>query len=228
MAILSDFLELFHPKSCLTCSVSLAKGEEWICTACFYDLPQAAYHQVLDNTIAQKFYGKVSFRYALAMYKFRKKGKVQMLLYNLKYKHKPAIAGWLGRRYGSMLKEVCAGENFDLIVPVPLHSSKLRRRGYNQSDYFAQGLAEMLCIPWTNECLSRVRATSTQTKKNQLERFENVEGAFRVTASEVIDDKRILLVDDVITTGATLEACSTALLAAGSREISVATIAVAE
>lgn len=228
MAILSDFLELFHPKSCLTCFVSLAKGEDWICTACCYDLPQATCHQALDDIVAQKFYGRVPIQYALALYKFRKKGRVQMLLHHLKYKHKPAIAGWLGRRYGSILKEVCVGESFDLIVPVPLHSSKLQKRGYNQSDYFAQGLAEMLNIPWNNQCLSRVRATSTQTEKNQLERFENVEGAFHVTASEVIDDKRILLVDDVITTGATLEACSTALLAAGSREISVAAIAVAE
>ena len=226
--MLRDFLELFFPNYCLTCSEPLVKGEDLVCTACCYDLPQTTYHQELDNLVAQKLYGRVPIRYAMALYKFRKAGKVQTLLHYLKYKHKPRVGKVLGRRYGTILKEAYLDKSFDLIVPVPLHSSRLRQRGYNQSDYFAQGLAEVLHIPWSNQCVKRTRATPTQTRKNQLERFKNVEDAFYVTDAAVVCEKRLLVVDDVITTGATLEACSTALLAVGSREISVATIAVAE
>ncbi len=226
--MLSDFLELFFPQYCLTCSEPLVKGEDLVCTACGYALPQTTYHQELDNVVAQKFYGRVPIRYALALYKFRKAGKVQTLLHYLKYKHKPTLGKVLGRRYGTILKEAYLDKNFDLIIPVPLHSSKLRQRGYNQSDYFAQGLAEVLNVPWSNQCLKRTRATLTQTRKSQLERFKNVEGAFYITDATVVCAKHLLLVDDVITTGATLEACSAVLLAAGSREISVAAIAVAE
>ena len=226
--MLRDFLELFFPHYCLTCSAPLVKGEDLVCTVCCYDLPQTTSHQELDNLVAQKLYGRVPIRYAMALYKFRKAGKVQKLLHYLKYKHKPSVGKVLGRRYGTILKEAYLDKSFDLIVPVPLHSSRLRQRGYNQSDYFAQGLAEVLHIPWSNQCVKRTRATLTQTRKQQLERFKNVEDAFYVTDAAVVCAKRLLLVDDVITTGATLEACSTALLAVGSSEISVATIAVAE
>jgi len=228
MAMLLDFLKLFFPSYCLTCSVPLASGEDWVCTTCSYDLPQTSYHQGADHIIAQKLYGRVPVKYALSLYKFRKNSRIQTLLHQLKYKHKPTIAKWLGRRHGTILRETSLSKDLDLIIPVPLHSSKLRQRGYNQSDYFAQGLAEVLKIPWNNWCLVRKRATSTQTKKNQLERFENVEGAFYVTDASVIEGKRLLVVDDVITTGATLEACIAVLLAAGSKEVSTATIAVAE
>lgn len=228
MALLSDFLALFFPSYCLTCSASLVSGEDWVCTACCYDLPQTTYHQVLDNLVAQKLYGRLPIKYGMALYKFRKTGKVQTLLHHLKYKRKPTLGRWLGRRYGTILKEARLDQRFDLIVPVPLHSSRLRQRGYNQSDYFAQGLAEMFQIPWNNQCLVRTRATPTQTRKNRVERFKNVEEAFCITNSAVVDGQRLLVVDDVITTGATLEACSTVLLAAGSKAISVAAIAVAE
>lgn len=226
--MLSDFLALFFPPYCLTCSEPLVKGEKLVCTACFYALPQVTYHEGLDNIVAQKFYGRVPIKHALAMYKFRKAGKVQTLLHCLKYKQQPNIGKVLGQLYGANLKKAYLAKGFDLIIPVPLHSSKLRQRGYNPSDYFAQGLAEMLNIPWNNRCLKRTRATPTQTQKGQLERFKNVEDAFCVTDASAVFDKRLLLVDDVVTTGATLEACSAVLLAAGSREISVATIAAAE
>lgn len=228
MAILSDLLALFFPSYCLTCSASLVKGEDWVCAVCCYDLPQTTCHQRADNMVALKLYGRVPVNYALGLYKFSKKGKVQALLHQIKYKHKPLVARWFGRKYGRILEEAQIGKSFDLIVPVPLHTSKLRQRGYNQSDYFAQGLAEALNTPWSKQCLRRTRATPSQTRKSQLERFENVTGAFDVTNATVIRNKHLLLVDDVITTGATIGACATALLAAGSRTVSVATIATTE
>ncbi len=153
---------------------------------------------------------------------------MQLLLQLLKYKHKPVIGKVLGRRYGALLKETHLSNTFDLIVPVPLHSSRLWQRGYNQSDFFAQGLSEALNIPWSNQYLKRTKRTGTQTKKSRLERLKSMEDAFCVTNTTEIRCQHILLVDDVITTGATLEACGMALLVAGIQELSVATIAVTE
>ena len=126
------------------------------------------------------------------------------------------------------MKEANLDIHFDLIVPVPLHASKLRQRGYNQSDFFAQGLAESMAIPWNSQVLIRTKDTTTQTQKGKLARLENVENAFQVTQSHKIHGQRLLLVDDIITTGATIEACGLALLAAGAKAIHVAAIAVAE
>ncbi len=224
--MLWNLVELFFPEYCLACSETLVKGESLVCTTCCYALPQTTYHQEpSDNLVAQKFYGKVPITYAIARYRFQKSGKVQAILHSLKYKNKPMIGKIIGKRYGVILKQANLEKKFDLVVPVPLHRSRLRQRGYNQSDYFAQGLAEGLNIPWSNKCLQRTRATSTQTAKNQLERLRNVEGAFFVLDDTLVRGKHLLLVDDVVTTGATLEACSMELLAAGSKEISVATIA---
>jgi ComF family protein len=225
--MLRDFLNLFFPDCCLTCSKPLVRGETLICTTCLHDLPQTTYHQEPDNIVAQKLYGRLPVRHAMALYKFRKLGKVQQLLHHLKYKHKPVIGKVLGKRYGIILKEAHWSKTFDLIVPVPLHSSRLRQRGYNQSDFFAQGLSEVLDIPWSNQHLKRIKKTATQIKKkSKSERLKGMEHAFYATNTIEIHNKHLLLVDDVITTGATLEACGLALLAAGIKELSVATIAV--
>ena len=224
--MLRDFVNLFFPHYCLTCQEPLVKGETLICTSCFLDLPQTTFHQESDNIVAQRLAGRLPVRYAMALYKFRKSGKVQYLLHHLKYKNKPVIGKALGRRCGSLCKEAHGDTTLDLIIPVPLHSSKLRERGYNQSDFFAQGLAEVLHIPWSNQHLKRTTKAITQTKRSKLERFKSVENAFEATNISRLHNKHILLVDDVMTTGATLEACGVALLAAGIKELSVATIAV--
>jgi ComF family protein len=226
--MLRDLLNLFFPHYCLTCPQVLAVGETWVCTACLDDLPQTKYHQEPDNLVAQRLSGKLPVRYAMALYKFREAGKVQCLLHHLKYKDKPAIGKMLGNRYGILLQEARLNGTFDLIVSVPLHSSRLLQRGYNQSDPFAQGLSESLNIPWSNQYLKRTRRTHTQTRSSKLERLQNVEDAFCVINAADICHQHLLLVDDVITTGATLEACGMALLVAGVKELSVATIAVAE
>jgi ComF family protein len=226
--MLRDFFNLFFPHFCLTCPKLLVRGETLLCTGCLYDLPQTTYHQEPDNTVAQKLDGRLPVTYAMALYKFRKSGKVQQLLHHLKYKHKPIIGKVLGRRYGIILKEAHWSTTFDLIIPVPLHRSRLRQRGYNQSEFFAQGLSETLNIPWSNQHLQRRKKTVTQIKKSKSERLKDMEDAFYTTNTTEIRNQHILLVDDVITTGATLEACGLALLAAGIQELSVATIAVAE
>jgi len=178
--------------------------------------------------IVQKLAGRLPVRYAMALYTFRKSGKVQRLLHYLKYKNKPVIGKILGRRYGTLLKESCLVNTFDLVVSVPLHSSRLRQRGYNQSDYFAEGLAEVLNIAWSKQYLRRTKKGITQTKKNKWERLNHMEETFCVTHLQALRNKHVLLVDDIITTGATIEACGLALLNARVKELSVATLAVAE
>jgi ComF family protein len=143
----------------------------------------------------------------------------------LKYNNRPEVGVAMGNLYGSELVEAGLAATFDLIVPVPLHSSRLRKRGYNQSAKFAEGLSEVLNVPWEESISLRLSATNTQTRKGRADRWTNVKDAFSVGALDRVADKRILLVDDVITTGATLEACGQHLIDSGCKSLSIACIA---
>jgi ComF family protein len=161
----------------------------------------------------------------MTLYKFVKESRVQKVLHALKYKQQPELGEMLGRIYGQDLLEGNYKNCFDLIIPVPLHNSRRRIRGYNQSEEFGKGLAHMLDVPCNDSFMTRSARTETQTDKSKLSRWENVNRMFHVVTPEPIAEKRILLVDDVVTTGATLEACGQALLDAGCRELSIACIA---
>ncbi|MBF9253088.1 ComF family protein [Pontibacter sp. 172403-2] len=208
----------------------MARGEKYICTKCNVKLPYTDFHvhgATELNPLQRRFWGKVPVRFAFAYLHFVPKGRVQRLLHRLKYKGAQELGAHLGQRYGSLLSEHQYNQQFDLIVPVPLHKYKLRRRGYNQSDTFAKGLAEAMKVPWSSNTLARLLDTATQTKKNRLDRWQNVEQVFQVVRPEQVQGKRILVVDDVMTTGATLETCAVELLKAGAAEVSVVTIAAA-
>lgn len=226
--ILHDFVDLFFPNYCLGCKQVLLQQEKWLCTTCFADLPQTHYHLHHNNPVAHKLYGKVPTTYAMALYKFREGSSVQQLIHQLKYGHQPAIGELLGRMYGAQLSQRVWKRPFNCIVPVPLHPKRLRQRGYNQSDYFAKGMSALLDIPWYNQCIIRTKITHTQTQKSKPERFQSLLEAFVVVNPLFIRNKHVLLVDDVITTGATLEACALPILAAGAQEISIATICVVD
>lgn len=226
--MLSEFISLWFPNSCVGCSGALAKNEKFICESCRSQLAKTNSHLESGNYIEIKFYGKVRLKKAMAFYKFYRKGLIQQILHHLKYKNKPELGVLLGQWYGL---ELCAQEmafNFDYIVPVPLHPSKLRRRGYNQSETFARGLGETLNIPVLPDGLQRLRSTATQTKKSRLQRWKNVEQVFAVTSASLIKNRDILLVDDVITTGSTLESCAVELLRQSASSVSVAAIAAAK
>jgi ComF family protein len=223
--ILLDFLHLFFPNYCRGCEESLVKGEKIICTRCMLDLPKSNYHLEKENPFFRKFSGRIPVKFVMTLFKFVKSGKVQHLLHALKYKNQPEIGVQLGRVYGADLMTNDYKDQFDFIVPVPLHPSKKRKRGYNQSEEFGKGLSEMLNIPCTEKFLKRVKATTTQTKKSKLNRWENVSEVFEVREEEELKGKRVLLVDDVVTTGATLEACGEKLLKAGCGDVSIACIA---
>lgn len=223
--ILEDFVALFYPRVCVACHASLIKGEEVLCTSCLAQLPKTAYHRFNENPVHNRLAGRLPLQFASAFLKFRKGGLVQSLLHELKYNNRPEIGVRMGHLYGVELAELGMGSDFDVIVPVPLHASRMRKRGYNQSAKFAEGLSEALNISWEESISLRLAATNTQTRKGRADRWSNVKDAFSIAAVDKISGKRILLVDDVITTGATLEACGQHLIDAGCATLSVACIA---
>jgi ComF family protein len=223
--ILRDFISLFFPDYCLGCSNTLVKGENMICTRCMLQIPQTNYHLNPDNPLFLRFVGRIQIRNAFGLFKFTKQGRIQQILHALKYKNQPEAGIALGKVYGQKLKN--SNYTFDLIVPIPLHTTRLRKRGYNQSAKFAEGLGEIMGIPFSEKVVLRKVKTETQTNKSKLDRWKNVSDVFVVIGEGQISRKHILLVDDVITTGATIEACAQVLLDHGAANISIACIAVA-
>jgi ComF family protein len=226
--ILLDFVALFYPRYCLACEGALVKGEDIVCTGCMRDMPTTDYHLDQNNSFFRKLQGRITVKYVLALFRFTKESRVQNLLHALKYKNHPEVGVMLGKRYGSELLATGYKDHFDIIIPVPLHATRLRTRGYNQSMEFGRGLSEVLEIPCLDGLLIRTSKTGTQTRKTRLKRWQNVKEVFKVAKAEEIQGKRILIVDDVITTGATLEACISVLNDNHCGEISIACIAAAQ
>jgi ComF family protein len=196
-----------------------------ICTRCMFEMPQTNYHVHRENPLYLRLAGRVPLVYALALFRFIKKGRIQHILHALKYKNQPEVGIVLGRVYGQKLKD--SNYCFDLIIPVPLHSTRMRKRGYNQSAKFAHGLSEILGVQVAERVLLRSVKTETQTNKTKLKRWTNVNDVFIIMDGAMIKNKHVLLVDDVVTTGATIEACGIVLCENGCQQISVASIAVA-
>lgn len=225
LLLLNDFLDLIFPRNCLQCGSSLFDFEPCLCTVCQGMLPVANFHlRPFDNELSSKIRGLAEVNRVMAFLRFSKKGKSQKLLHQLKYRNKPEIGEELGRLYGLSLAQLGFQEEWDVIVPVPLHPLKQKRRGYNQSEKFGIGLSKSLDIKLEN-ILERKKFTETQTKKSRLQRLDNVEEVFDLKVNEKVNGLRILLVDDVITTGATLCACANVLLANGAKTVDLATIA---
>ena len=223
-----DFISLIYPHFCEGCLGPLVKGEDILCTNCLSDLPRTNMHLDVNNPLALKFRGRIPMLGAAAFLRFRKRGKVQRMLHSLKYKNRPEVGFKLGFVYGSDLVDTGFIDPFDLILAVPLHPSRLRSRGYNQSDEWARGLSATAGIPFVAGALRRVRNTRTQTTRTKLSRWENVSEVFTVTDPQVVVGKNVLLVDDVVTTGATLESCGRTLLEAGCTGLGVVCIAMAQ
>jgi ComF family protein len=223
---ITGLVGLFFPKGCASCDRNLVENEFFLCTQCLWELPKTNFHLNVDNEIAQNFWGRIPLENATAHYFFQKGGHVQKLLHKLKYKGQKEIGIELGKLIGFDLK----GTSFsavDLVIPVPLHKSKLRKRGYNQSECLAAGISGVLEVPVNVGNLTRTVANPTQTKKHRYERWQNVEGIFSVKDPGFFENKHVLLVDDVITTGATLEACVQALQSEVNVRVSVVTAAMA-
>ena len=225
---LADFVSLLFPQLCPACGESLMAGEHIICTDCRFTLPFTNFHLQPDNIVARQFWGKLELEGAYALYFFAKGGKVQSLLHQFKYKGMPQIGVSLGNIAGEQLVKSNIFKTVEVIIPVPLYKKRLKERGYNQSTYFAKGLAQKLNAVVVNGNLVKVKSTDTQTLKSRFSRFENMQEVFKVIDPEKLKGKHILLVDDVVTTGSTLEACGAQLLKIEGVKLSVATIAYAE
>lgn len=223
--IFEDFLALVFPKTCCLCKRSLFDFENQLCKICVANLPVTNYHlRPQNNELVSKIMGLTHPNLVMSFLRFTKKGISQSLLHQLKYKNKPEVAVELGRIYGSILLLNNFEENWNEVTPVPLHPLKQKRRGYNQSEQFAKGISESLGIP-VNHSLERIQFTETQTKKSRIERIENVSQVFGIRKYSQLEGKSILLVDDVMTTGATLVSCANLLYDHQAKIVDLAVIA---
>ena len=227
MSLFEDFISLIFPNNCAACGNNLFEHEEVICSLCEFHLPQTNYHMDYDNPVAALFWGRARIKSAAAYYHFNKGNRVQRLVHLLKYKGRCDVGIYLGKQYGHYLKNMPLFRSVQVIIPVPLHRKKLLKRGYNQSEQFAMGLSQSMNLPVNTTSLVRTRASQTQTRKSRYNRWENVSQIFEVSDPESLKDKHILLVDDVITTGSTMEACIAALQSIPGIQVSVAAIATA-
>lgn len=224
--LFENLIGLFYPNICQACGNALVKGEEYICLNCLADLPKSNFINKPNNPVSEMFWGRVYLENAVAGYSFKSKSKIQALMHKLKYKNVPEIGFVLGKYLGLELKKDEIISTCNCIVPVPLHEKKMKIRGYNQSLKIAEGVGEIMNIPVV-EALVRKKFTETQTKKGRLERWDNVSTKFALKPSVDLANKHVLLIDDVVTTGATLEACASKIKS-DKTKVSIATLAYAD
>ena len=224
---LHSIFNLFYPRVCAACGESLLKDEETVCLKCRYLLPKTGYELNPDNPLAQSFYGRVKFHAVTACFFFAKSGKVQHLIHELKYRGNKEAGVFLGQQLGETIKDAPLFQGIDYLIPVPLHPKRERQRGYNQSLMIAKGINEVTGIPIGDKYLIRAVNTATQTKKSAEERYKNVKDIFEVRFPEELEGKHVLLIDDVLTTGATLESCAHQLENISGIVVSAATAACA-
>lgn len=225
---LYSFLSLFFPRCCLVCGRTLAKGEECLCTGCNIGLPRTGYHLQKDNPVEKMFWGKIPLGRATSFFFYRKGNDCQAILYELKYNGQKEIGEIMGRYMAAELLPSGFFEGIDVIIPVPLHKKKQKLRGYNQSEWLACGISALTALPVKTDAVIREKNTETQTKKSMSERWENVDGIFLLKSPEWFKGKHILIIDDVLTTGATTVACASAFNAVEGIKISILTLAVAD
>lgn len=224
----TDFLNLFFPNLCQACGKPLVTHESILCISCLFKLPRTNFYMHENNPISRIFWGRADIHAATSFLFFNKGGHVQNLIHQFKYDGKINTGKYMGELLGSELMKSTLFNNIDIIIPVPLHKKKLYKRGFNQSEIIANGISNMMSIPVVTNLLHRLEHTDTQTKKARYTRWENVKGKFGVTNYDGLAGKHLLLIDDVLTTGATLESCAQALLTVPQSTVSIATLAYAQ
>jgi ComF family protein len=226
--LFQDFIGLLYPNLCGGCLKPIYFGESIICTSCLFEIPYTDDYLNAENRVAKQFWARIQFEAAMSLLQFKKGSRVQSMLHQLKYKGKTELGHLLGTMIGDKLLLSEHYNGIDLILPVPMHKKKLHQRGYNQSFCIAEGIAQVLGCPINHQALVKVKETATQTHKGRLSRNENMTNVFQVSKPHEMQGKHILLVDDVITTGATIEACGIELWLAGIGKLSIAAVAFAD
>ena len=224
---LQSVINLFFPKVCYACLNLLEDNIDTICIDCRHDLPVTNFHFDDNDAVKKVLYGRAKVENGTALFRFEKKGLVQQLIHGLKYKGYDNIGFFLGNWLGGELKTVKHYNTIDVVIPVPLHKNKLKKRGFNQVAKFGQQIAKALNTNYTDDVLIKVTNTKSQTTKGRISRWMNPDELFALQNASAIENKHILLVDDIITTGATLEACIAVLNQAKNVKISIATMAIA-
>lgn len=225
--IVYDFLSLIYPQVCSACGNSLYKEEKSLCTKCIYEIPKTNFHLDSNNEVARLFWGRINLQAATSYYYYYKGSNFQKIIHRCKYSGQKFIGYDLGKLFAADLKQTCFA-GIDVIHPVPLHHRKLKLRGFNQSEYIARGISEVLNKPLITDAVKREIPGKTQTKKGKYDRWKNVENVFKVKNRRKLENKHILLVDDVITTGSTMEACADEILKCNNAKVSVASLAYAK
>lgn len=222
--ILNELSHLFFPNCCPVCDSKLLPSEEGVCLQCLHKLPKTNNFKEPDNLAEIRLAGRFPFDRIATFCIYSKQGVLQPLIRELKYNNKKEIGILLGKLFGKDLTNSEFIQPVDFVVPVPLHTKKLKERGYNQAEMIADGLSQSTSIPVSAENLVRVIHNPTQTKRTKTQRWENVKNIFDIRHPQLFANKHVLLVDDIITTGSTLEACAYALLKSPGIKISIATL----
>jgi ComF family protein len=222
-----DFLSLLFPRLCCGCGNHLLRNEAVICTECFIAIPRTGYHQVKDNPVESLFWGRCRIERGAAFSYYNRGSRIRRIIHCLKYKGIKEAGTELGKIYGASLKSSEFLCGIDFILPVPLHPDKERKRGFNQAKCIAEGISSVTGLAILDKSLVRIKSSDSQTKRSRYDRWMNVDGIFEATDNLMLTGKHILIVDDVITTGSTLEACASAMLKIEGVKVSVAALAVA-
>ena len=216
---------MLYPSLCFGCGVNEIDETEFICISCLSSLPYTQFEKIRNNPIEKLFWGRTNIKFACSTFYYIEQTPLQQLIHQVKYKEQQKLGIYLGTAMGNLLNPVFSDHEVDLFIPMPLHPKKLKKRGYNQASLLCDGIMKITGHEYDDTLLVRTENTSTQTKKTRLERWENVHAVFSVNDSSKIRDKHILLVDDVITTGASTEACAQTLLNAGSKSVAICSLA---
>lgn len=225
--LLTDFIALLYPEICIGCGETLLKRDKMICFRCSIEMPITHFEKHKDNPVERLFWFKTTIDEAMAGYFFTKKSRIQKMIHSFKYKGNEDAAVFLGEQLGEMLKESGRFRTINQIIPVPLHPKKLHARGYNQAEKIADGIANVLNIEVNIESLVRVEHNETQTNKGIFNRWKNVKTIFSVGDAEKIKNQHVLIVDDVITSGSTIESCANQILSVEGAKVSLASLAIA-
>jgi len=222
--IKDSLLHLAFPHVCEGCGTDNLQAEHLLCLRCLSSLPSTNFHLHPNNPIEKIFWGRIAVTSATAQYYFTKESMMQHLMHQFKYKGNKDIGVYLGKLMGWAMLESNRFSHLDALIPLPLHKSKEHKRGYNQTTALCEGIASVLSKPVLKNIVVRPEQTETQTKKGRIQRWQNMEGKFLLANETAIEDKHLLLVDDVVTTGATLEACGSEILKGKNVQLSIATL----
>lgn len=222
---INNFSHLLYPHNCEGCGTDVLNDDSYLCAKCLHDLPVTGFVNTLDNPVEQCFYGRIKVEAAASGFYFSKDGLVQHLITQLKYKNHQEMGIFLGRLIGQQLNATNRFDDVDILVPLPLNDRKEAKRGFNQAARICEGISQTWAKPICTNAVERTIFTQSQTNKTRIDRWQNMEGVFTIANTKVIEGKHILLVDDIITTGATLEACGNEILQVPRTKLSIITVA---